>query len=124
MKGIYIFFGAIALVIALFIGTSFFAKSQPGKYDTFAQCVKDSGATFYGAFWCPHCQAQKALFGRSASLLPYFECSTADGQGQIQACTDKGVTNYPTWHFSNGEVLTGKVELSVLAEKTGCVLPQ
>jgi hypothetical protein len=26
--------------------------------DDFAKCIKDSGAMFYGAFWCPHCQVR------------------------------------------------------------------
>lgn len=124
MKGIHIFFGSVVLIIALFIGTSFLVKSQPGKYDAFATCIKDSGAIFYGAFWCPHCQSQKALFGRSAKLLPYFECSTPDGQGQLQVCTDKGVTNYPTWHFPNGEVFSGELSIEELSERTSCQLPR
>lgn len=98
------------------------AKSAPGKLDTFAQCLKAKGAIFYGAFWCPHCQNQKAMFGNSAKLLPYFECSTPDGQSQIQACTDKNVTGYPTWVFADGSRLTGEIPLQQLADKTGCSL--
>ena len=30
-----------------------------------AERVADSGAVFYGASWCPHCQEQKAMFGAS-----------------------------------------------------------
>jgi hypothetical protein len=37
-------------------------KGGEGKYDLFAQCLKDKDAKFYGAFWCPHCQNQKAMF--------------------------------------------------------------
>src|ERR1043166_896516 len=60
----------------------------PGKYDAFATCLKDKGALFYGAFWCPHCQAQKKLFGSSARLLPYTECSLPNGQGQNATCNE------------------------------------
>src|SRR5262245_50308877 len=74
----------------------------PGTYDAFAQCLKDKGAVFYGAFWCPHCQAQKKLFGSSASLLPYVECSTLDGNAQTAVCTDKKIASYPTWEFADG----------------------
>lgn len=98
-------------------------NSTPGELDGFAQCLKDKGATFYGAFWCPHCQNQKKMFGRSAKLLPYVECSTPDGQGQLSICTDKGVKSYPTWIFADGTILNGEVELSALAEKTMCELP-
>lgn len=95
-----------------------------GKYDEFATCLKVKGAIFYGAFWCPHCQAQKKLFGSSAKLLPYVECSTVDGGGQTQACIDKGVKSYPTWEFADGTRLNGEIPLTQLAEKTSCVLPQ
>ena len=102
----------------------------PGKYDTFAQCLKDKGATFYGAFWCPHCQAEKKLFGSSVHLLPYVECSTPDGSGQLQVCKDKNITGYPTWILADGTRLPDDspigagVKLETLAAKTGCVLPQ
>ena len=97
---------------------------EPGKYDTFAVCLKDKGAVFYGAFWCPHCQNQKKLFGSSQSLLPYVECSTPDGKAMLQACKDKKVESYPTWEFADASRLTGEIPLSTLAEKTGCSLPQ
>lgn len=98
----------------------------PGKYDAFATCLKDKGATFYGAFWCPHCQAQKKLFGSSVKLLPYVECSTPNGQSQTQACIDKKITGYPTWEFADGSQLNGEIPLTQLAEKTSCQssLPQ
>lgn len=99
-------------------------NGQPGKYDTFAQCLKDKGAVFYGAFWCSHCQNQKKMFGKSEKLLNYVECSTPDGKGQLQACKDKNITGYPTWEFSDASRLSGEIPLENLAEKTGCALPQ
>ena len=97
--------------------------SKTGKLDSFATCLADSGATFYGAFWCPHCQNQKALFGSSAKLLPYVECSTPDGRNQLSICTDAGVTGYPTWEFANGDREGGEVSLERLSELTNCPLP-
>ena len=111
--------GIIVAVIFQVNGSS----SGPGKYDQFAMCIKDSGATFYGAFWCPHCQAQKKMFGSSAKLLPYVECSTLDGQSQLPECTTKGVESYPTWEFADLSRLTGEVAMETLASKTGCALP-
>lgn len=113
-----------AIVVVVIIGL-FLIPNTTGstKYDQFAQCLVDKGAKFYGAFWCPHCQAQKARFEASAHLLPYVECSTPDGKGVNQICTEKGIKQYPTWIFADGSELTGEVELDVLAEKTGCVLP-
>ena len=120
------FIVGIAGVIILVIGIGFFANKaqKPSKLDGFAQCLATSGAEFYGAFWCPHCQAQKKLFGSAKKYLPYIECSTADGQNQLQVCKDKKVEGYPTWVFKDGSRLTGEVPLATLAEKTQCVLPQ
>lgn len=90
--------------------------------DIFAQCLTDAGAVFYGAFWCPHCQSQKATFKNSQNI-PYVECSTANRQAQTPECIEAGVKNYPTWEFADGSRLGGDLPLSVLAEKTGCELP-
>jgi hypothetical protein len=126
-KNAKIFIGIVALVVlgvaAAAIVRGGPASQGPGKYDQFAQCLKEKGAIFYGAYWCPHCQAQKKLFGSSAKFLPYEECSTADGQGQLQACTEKGVKTYPTWIFADGSRLQGEIPLETLAEKTLCELP-
>ncbi len=98
--------------------------NQPGKLDDFARCLKDKGAVFYGAFWCPHCQNEKGFFGNSARLLPYVECSTPDGNSQLLSCTEKKISGYPTWEFADGSRETGEVSLQKLAEKTGCELPK
>lgn len=96
-----------------------------GKYDQFAQCLKDEGAIFYGAFWCPHCRDQKAIFGKSAvKVLPYVECSTPDGSAQTEQCKQDGITGYPTWKFIDGEIIKGNMSLLELSEKTSCVLPE
>ncbi|MEK9154946.1 MAG: thioredoxin domain-containing protein [Patescibacteria group bacterium] len=114
---------AIGLLTMIF-GIVFLAvNNQPARLDGFAQCLKDKGAVFYGAFWCSHCQNQKTMFGRSQKLLPYIECSTSDGRGQLNTCKDKNIEGYPTWIFSNGERLSGEISLETLSEKTGCELP-
>jgi hypothetical protein len=125
MKTTYIYIGLVALVV---VGLVFARNASDGgasritKYDDFAQCISDAGALFYGAFWCPHCGEQKALFERSTKL-PYIECSTPDGKGQTQQCIDEGITGYPTWKFADGEVVAQVMQLSELAEKTNCALP-
>ena len=125
MKKEYLIIGGITLfVLAGIIGISYRENNTPGKLDGFAQCLKDKGAIFYGAFWCPHCQNQKKMFGRSAKLLPYVECSTPNGQGQLPVCNDKKIEGSPTWEFSDGSREGGEVPLSALATKTGCTLPQ
>lgn len=113
-------------MILLAAGIGFFLtqrNSQADNLDAFAQCLKDRGAIFYGAFWCPHCQNQKALFGKSEKLLPYIECSTPDGQEQLALCKEKNINGYPTWEFKDGSRETGEVALEKLSQKSGCSLP-
>ena len=114
----------VAAVIIIPMGIWWQDRKTPGKLDTFAQCVTDSSAKFYGAFWCPHCQAQKKMFGKSAKLLPYIECSTPDSKGQLAVCKENNVTGYPTWEFADGSRLSGEVSLETLAGKTSCTLPE
>lgn len=113
----------VGTVIAGLVALIIVKRTLPGQLDSFAACIKDKGAIFYGAFWCPHCQSQKEMFGRSSRLLPYIECSTPDGQGQKQLCAEAGVTSYPTWIFPDGGKQTGSLSLEELATKTGCKLP-
>lgn len=123
-KGALIFWIGIVVLIVLAVGAMLFVKTGPGNLDSFATCLKDKGAVFYGAFWCPHCQNTKRMFGSSEKLLPYIECSTPDGKAQLQECVDKKIENYPTWEFADSSRLTGERTLQELAEKTGCALPQ
>lgn len=124
VKGVTIFWIALVAVIALGGAALFLVKPGPGTLDSFAQCVKDKGVVFYGAFWCPHCQNTKAMFGSSAKLLPYVECSTPDGQGQTQVCKDAAVESYPTWTRPGDSTrLSGERTLQEIAEFSGCPLP-
>lgn len=116
----FIWIALIVLVIGGLIGLLVVQAKKPGKYDSLAQCISDSGAKFYGAFWCPHCQATKAMFGKSAKKLPYIECSEPTGKGQLKVCTDAQVEGYPTWVFADGSRLTGERTFQELADKTNC----
>jgi len=112
----------LVAVIALLIYANG-ASNTPGKLDGFAQCLKDKGTLFYGAFWCPHCQTQKSLFGSSKKYLPYIECSTPDAKGQLPICIANKITNFPTWVFPDLSTTTGEISLATLSEKTSCPLP-
>jgi len=114
----------ILILVAGLVGFFIYNSNRPGELDEFALCLKDRGVKFWGAFWCPHCQNQKKMFGRSERLLPYIECSTPDGKNQLQICIDKEIKGYPTWEFPDGSRLEGEVPLSQLSEKSGCVLTQ
>ena len=117
-----IFFIAIVVAILFSVYKNSYEDTS-GKLDTFASCLKDKGAVFYGAFWCPHCQAEKRDFGSSKKFLSYVECSTSDMK-QTQICKDKNIAAYPTWTFADGSIEKGEVSLETLAVKTGCVLPK
>jgi len=89
-----------------------------------ANHLHESDAQFYGAFWCPSCQEQKRLFGRSADRLPYVEC-TPNGRagGMAFECVAADVSGYPTWVIDGRryqEVLTP----DELAARSGFVFEQ
>lgn len=114
----------VGCIIIAGIAIIIFAKRKPGALDDFARCLTEKGAVFYGAFWCPHCQNQKKIFGSSEKYLSYVECSTVDGNGQLPACIEKKIEGYPTWEFSDGSRESGELSLDRLSEKTGCLLPK
>ncbi|MEK7063685.1 MAG: thioredoxin domain-containing protein [Patescibacteria group bacterium] len=125
-----IILGVVGVLIVAAIGIFVFAPTTEiatdvpaGKYTELATCIKDSGATFFGAWWCPHCKAQKEMFGDAVDKLPYIECSTPDGNSQLPACQNLGINNYPTWVFADHSTSTGEIPLATLAEKTSCALP-
>ena len=80
-----------------------------------AQCLTDSGAKFYGAYWCPHCIEQKEQFGAAISSVPYIECEDDPNQ-----CAAAGITGYPTWIFADGTVVQGAQSFEALASYSGC----
>ena len=99
-----VFIAAIIVVMSLIVG----GTSTSTKFDEFAQCLTAKKLKFYGAFWCPHCQAEKASFGDAAQFLPYVECSNAD-RSQKQECNDMKVESYPTWVYPTPISITSNV---------------
>jgi hypothetical protein len=116
-------FAVVVLGIVVLMSMVGGAADTSAKYDSFAQCLSQKGVKFYGAFWCPHCQAQKKMFGGSVKYLPYIECSTPDGSSQNQTCNTAGISGYPTWEFPDGTRTTGEQSFQTLADKSGCQLP-
>ena len=69
--------------------------------------LSDTDAKFYGAYWCPRCQEQKALFKASAKRLPYVECSSGGRGSPLTApCVVNEIRSYPTW-IINDQRYTG-----------------
>ena len=93
IKPILLVIGAILLVGLL---GYFFLKgetdAQPGQYDEFAKYLTDRGVVMYGTEWCPHCKAQKELFGSSFQYVNYVDCDK-----NSKDCIAAGVKSYPAW---------------------------
>lgn len=93
-----------------------------------AQHLSSIGAKMYGAYWCPHCNDQKELFGKEAfASVNYLECDPAGQNSQTAACQaiapqvqeQTGQSfGYPTWEV-NGKYLTGTQTLQELADASG-----
>lgn len=118
-----IIIGIIFLVISSLV-CLYMVSSRPNKLDQFAKCLGEKGAKFYGAFWCSHCQNQKKLFGTAEKHLPYIECSTPDGNSQLDVCKQKNIQGYPTWFFADESSKSGELSLQDLSDKTNCSLPK
>ncbi|MEO0352321.1 MAG: vitamin K epoxide reductase family protein [Cyanobacteria bacterium P01_A01_bin.15] len=89
-----------------------------------AQHLTDIGAKKYGAWWCPHCHAQKTLFGKQAfEHVTYVECDEEGVDPQPNACRMAGVQSYPTWEI-NGQTYAGVQSLQNLAAVSGYTGPQ
>lgn len=86
----------VALLHAYYSGL--FRPAEDPKLKALATHLDETGAKFYGAYWCPNCNEQKELFGASADRLPYVEC-TPDGRNGVMAfvCVSKEIEGYPTW---------------------------
>ncbi|HTR66920.1 MAG TPA: hypothetical protein VMH85_14175 [Terriglobales bacterium] len=114
----------VVLVVGVAVGAYYLAtRKRPGRLDAFAKCLTERQAKMYGAFWCPHCQEQKEMFGSSFEYAPYIECGVKGSRAEQPVCTQAGVKNYPTWWFADGSHVEGTLPLSALAQKTGCSLP-
>ena len=110
---------AIALVLGLHLHFNGFFDPAAGPEDPYlrelATHLQDSGARFYGAYWCPSCKKQKALFTASGDRLPYIEC-TPEGRGGSRAvdCLTENIQEYPTW-IIDGQRHTGVASVERLA---------
>ena len=114
----------IIIVVAVFLFSN--KETGPGKYDVLAQCIVDSGAKLYSAWWCPHCSDQKDAFGNSFKILDkegvHVECSPGGIRYFSEFCKSQGVSGTPTWAFPDGTKQSGKLPLEVIAQKTNCAL--
>jgi uncharacterized membrane protein len=110
-----------AIVAGAFVFAGAAAPATPYQ-QALAQHLANSGATFYGAFWCPHCQEQKALFGGAAGSLPYVECDPKGVNAQTARCEGANVRVFPTWVIG-AERREGVLSLEELARVSGFKTP-
>jgi len=121
-KNISLILGILILMgIVYFSINGFFIKTDTtttglNKYDNFAKCLTDKGATMYGAEWCGHCKDQKEMFGESFNYVNYVECPD-----NPDVCLNVGVSGYPTW-IINGVSYPGAKSFETLSSLTGCSL--
>ena len=85
-----------------------------------AKCLTQKGVIMYGAYWCPHCQNQKAEFGDAVKDLTYQECDAKGENGKPELCQKAGVTGFPSWKIPGKDLLTGEQSLADLAQKADC----
>ena len=90
----------LIFAVSIFTFRTSGSEGVPGVLDTFAQCLTDRGWTMYGAYWCPHCQNEKAAFGDSFRKVNYVECTK-----EPDRCIAAGVKGYPTWIAEDGRRL-------------------
>jgi hypothetical protein len=116
--------GLAVLALFGFIITREVAPALPSPYDGFTQCLTEKGVAMYGAWWCPHCQNQKDLFGTAFNYVNYVECSPGGTKTMSAECRAAGVEGYPTWILNDGTKLSGEQSFKALSEASGCSLPE
>lgn len=101
----WLVFGRNLGLVTAFVVAALFAwqngllqPPEDPRLKALAEHLDESGARYYGAYWCPQCQRQTRLFGRSADRLPYVECTPSGrGGGVAFECVAADISAYPTW---------------------------
>jgi uncharacterized membrane protein/glutaredoxin len=84
-----------------------------------AEHLASRGAVMYSAWWCPHCNDQKQLFGKEAvGRLTIVECAADGRDSQTQLCASKGIQGFPSWEI-DGKLESGVKSLQQLSELSG-----
>ena len=91
--------------------------SSKEKID-FAKYLSNKNIVMYSAYWCPHCNDQKQLFGKQAvEELIIVECAKDGKNNQYKLCQEKGIEGFPSWEINNG-IYSGTMSLDELAKMT------
>jgi len=115
---------SLFLLVALLVTLAYVARpaatSEELDLEALAGCIGDSGAVFYGAWWCPFCKRQKQEFASHAWLLPYVECYAEGTRELLPVCEDEEIKSFPTWVFPDGSSQSGLITPGRLARLTDC----
>lgn len=120
-----VIFGFLALVSLVITFQNRPTELTETELFGFADCVKTSGAKMYGAYWCPHCQDNKDLFGpawESMVDMVYVECDEGGENPQTELCQEVGIEGFPTWIYPGGTAIPGVNDLKTISDFTGCEL--
>ena len=84
----------------------------------FAKFLNENNIVMYSAYWCPHCNDQKQLFGKEAvEELIIVECAKDGKDNNYKLCQEKEIEGFPSWEINN-QILSGTMSLNDLAEMT------
>eukprot|EP00471_Norrisiella_sphaerica_P013040 CAMPEP_0184498370 /NCGR_PEP_ID=MMETSP0113_2-20130426/38773_1 /TAXON_ID=91329 /ORGANISM="Norrisiella sphaerica, Strain BC52" /LENGTH=184 /DNA_ID=CAMNT_0026885843 /DNA_START=147 /DNA_END=701 /DNA_ORIENTATION=+ len=69
-----------------------------------AKRLSKLGTIMYGAYWCPHCNSQKSMFGKEAMrTIKYVECADDGKNSEFKSSACTKLTGYPTWEIDGAE---------------------
>jgi len=89
----------------------------------FAKALTAGGTRLFGADYADFVANQLSLFEDGARYLNYFE--VVDGNRQPNAvAASEGITEVPTWKFSNGAPVLGTLTPTQLSTLTGVPIPR
>ena len=128
----------IALSLALF------SQITSAQADTFRQCVADSGAVMYSAWWCKFCHKQLLEFSPTLTrgdmhdaekmkAFPFVkDCGGENPLTLTPSCLPSGARGVPFWTVRNNAPADedgkpysgGGFDVESIAEFTGCAIPK
>lgn len=117
---------SIVIAVSVLMGSLFLHSRERVSLNTdsssrigLAKHLSSIGAVMYGSYKCPHCLAQKYLFGEEAfKYIKYVECHPEGKNANPTLCLEKGITAYPTWEIK-GKFYVGAKSLKELAKISG-----
>ena len=115
------------VIVGVVLFSSVFLQSKGPSADSndswqvgLAKHLTEVGAIMYGSYRCPHCAAQKELFGEAFKYIRYVECDPTSKEANLALCLEKGIRGYPTWEI-RGNFYPGMRSLEELSRLSGYV---